>query len=311
MAQRKKNSGTRAIIGTAAAVLMLLLSGGHPAAAARVAAGSGVELGPVLIAPARLSPGQFPEIKTRIDASSRTGGDGIVTLVAVITRPDNRIKSWVRQNVDISRDPYGTITVPKVYDTTTAGAYRVEILVYSGDMKHRLARGLGRFEVVDRRYPAAAGSVGTAQTERKRSSAGVGAYGNALNPAAGGTIVLWPSRYWGVQGVIAAGTFTTQEGRVLVKKEWFPDVALYGGIGYLRVRAKKDVIGVAARFEDDGMSGVAGVEFGLGAATRLYLEVSAARIELEGMVSNGARTVHTEVNYAPVSIGVSLVMMLF
>lgn len=319
----KKRRMTRIFIRTAVAVVLLLLYAQHLFADEPGAASRDVDLGPVIVAPARLLPGQFPNIEARVDlAPGRRRKDVVVSIIAVITQPDHRTKSWSWQKVRISRSTPRTVTIPKEYDTSTAGTYRVEILVYSGDMNHRIVSRFRQFEVVGRQSIEKAGRTGpsggregatgeTAKQEPKRSSVGLGIYGNALNPAAGGTLFLWPSKYVGVQGLISTGEFASYEGRLLVKTEWSPGYALYGGAGYLHVRTEKDVIGVATRFEDGGLSGVLGLEVGLGETARLYIEASAARIELERMVSNGARTVKASVRYAPVTIGVSLVVMVF
>ena len=281
MMHEKKRRMTGTFIRTAVAIVLLLLYAQRLFADEPGAASRDVDLGPVIVAPARLSPGQFPNIEARVDlAPSRSGKDVVVRIIAVITQPDHRTKSWSWQKVRVSRSTPRTVTIPKEYDTSTVGTYRVEIVVYSGDMNHRIVSRLGQFEAVDRRSMEKTGRAGpsggregaigeTAKQEPKRSSVGLGIYGNALNPAAGGTLFLWPSRYVGVQGLISFGKFTSYEGRLLVKTEWSPGYALYGGVGYLHVRTEKDVIGVATRFDDGGPSGVVGLEVGLGETAAL------------------------------------------
>ena len=154
-------------------------------------------------------------------------------------------------------------------------------------------------------------AIGPAGVEPERVYAGLGIYGNALNPAGGGTLFLWPSRYVGVQGIYSAGVFNSYEGRLLVKANLSSKYSVYGGIGYIHVTAEKDIIGVTTRFEDGGMSGVVGVEVSLGKKVFLYIESSAAKIDLEQTVTNGPQTVNATVEYAPVTIGASLVMAIF
>jgi len=53
------------------------------------------------------------------------------------------------------------------------------------------------------------------------------------------------------------------------------------------------------------------VEVSLGKKVLLYIESSAAKIDLEQTVTNGPQTVNATVKYAPVTIGISLVMAIF
>jgi hypothetical protein len=181
-------------------------------------------------------------------------------------------------------------------------------------MKRRYASRSRSFTVQGRKEPekkkggAAIGSVGA---EQERVYAGLGIYGNALNPAGGGTLFLWPSRHIGVQGIYSTGVFSSYEGRLLVKGNLSSKYSVYGGIGYIHVTAEKDIIGVTTQFEDGGMSGVVGLEVSLGKRVLLYIESSAAKIDLEKTVTNGPQTVNATVEYAPVTIGISLVMAIF
>lgn len=282
-----------------------------------------IDLGSIAVTPARLSPGEYPNIETRISlARGRTGASVVVNVIAVMTQPDHRVRSWNWKKVKISRDAAKTITVPKEYDTSAVGTYRFEIMVYSNDMKHRLARRSRTFDVVERSkkekpgkiepYDAKKGAaIDAAGQERKREYLGLGLYGNALNPAAGGMVLLWPSKYVGIEGIYSTGVFTSYEGRLIVKINRSPVFGYYGGIGYIHVTTEKDIIGVATQFSDSGVSGVVGVEAALGNKVRMYVEASAARIELEKIVTNGAQTVNASVKYSPVSIGIGLVIMAF
>lgn len=313
----------QAPISTPAIIVVLLLSVRCLFPDVVAAASGGIDLGLITITPARLSPGQYPNIETRVDqAPNGAGKNGkyvVVNIIAVVTRPDHRVRSWNWRKVKLSRGAARTITVPKEYDTSLAGTYRVEVLVYSDDMKRRLATRTVTFEVADRskapRKQPSAMKAGTpretAGDKREHPSVSIGIYGNALNPAGGGTIFLWPSKHVGVQGSAAKGVLTSYEGRLLARIERAGGQSIYGGIGFIQVTKNEEIIGVGTKFEDSGMSGVVGLELPLGKKMLLCLEVSAARIELKQTVTNGARTVQASVEYAPVTIGAALVLPLF
>ena len=124
---------------------------------------------------ARLSPGQYPEIGTRIDQAP--GGSEkyvVVSIIAVVTQPDHRIRSWSWLKVRIAQGASRAISVPKEYDTSQSGSYRAEILVYSADMKRRLATRAVTFEIAGRQKTPqqtreAASSREGACSARKRS----------------------------------------------------------------------------------------------------------------------------------------------
>jgi hypothetical protein len=282
-----------------------------------------IDLGPITVAPDQLPQGQHPNIESRVSQAPTAADEHVVVnIIAVMTQPDKRVKSWNWEKVKISRGAARSITVPKEYDTSVAGTYRVEIIIYSVDMKHRYASRSGSFIVVERQQvqmqgmkepdkAKAGAAIASAGAERERVYAALGIYGNALNPAGGGTLFLWPSRYIGVQGLYSLGAFTSYEGRLLAKADLSSKYSVYGGIGYIHVTTEKDIIGVTTQFDDGGMSGVVGVEVSLGKKVFLYIESSAAGIDLEKTVKNGPQTVNATVKYAPVTIGISLVMAMF
>lgn len=282
-----------------------------------------VDLEPITIDPDLLSYGQFPKIETKVSKARKAAGEYVVVnIIAAVTQPDNRVKSWSWQKVRISRGESRTISIPKEYDTSIAGTYRVEVSVYSDDMKRRYARRSRSFTVAERRQmPVQRGkepqegkkgaAIGPVGAEPERVHAGLGIYGNVLNPAGGGTLYLWPSGHIGIQGIYSIGEFSTYEGRLLVKTGLSSKYSVYGGIGYIHVTAEKDIIGVTTKFVDGGMSGVIGLEVALGKKVFLYVESSAAKIDLEKTVTNGPQTVKATVDYAPVTIGLSLVMAIF
>jgi hypothetical protein len=146
---------------------------------------------------------------------------------------------------------------------------------------------------------------------QERTYLGIGVYGNILNPAGGATIMLWPFRNVGLQGIYTVGEFTSYEGRLLVKIESQSGFNPYLGAGFLHVSKKENIIGVDTTFEDSKVSGIAGVEVLLGSRLRGYMEISATGIKLEKDVTNGALTAHATVNYAPVTIGLGLVWSVF
>jgi hypothetical protein len=323
MSNENMKRTTRSVIRGALVIASLACCVWSPSPCAFAASPGGIDLKPITVTPALLSPGQHPNIDARlVRAPSGTDAYVVVNVIATVTQPDNRTRSWNWKKIKISRAAARTITVPKEYDTSAAGTYRVEVLVYSGDMKHRLAKRSHTFDVVERRQSEKSGkqapararegaAIDMAAQERPRTYLGLGIYGNALNPAGGGMVLLWPSKYVGLEGIYSTGEFTSYEGRLLAKTDLSKKYSLYGGIGYIQVTTKKDIIGVTTRFSDSGVSGVAGVEAALGNKVRLHLEVSAARIELEQTVTSGAQTVKASVEYAPVTIGIGLVLMVF
>ena len=284
-----------------------------------LAASPGVNLGSIRIAPKTVSAGQYPTMEALLSLDRKARGKvDAVTIIAIVTQPDQRVRSWNWKKVRLASDAPRTISVPKEFDTSLAGTYRVEIVVYSDDMKRRLGRRVSQFDVIGResieQRPSGAAkvrAVDTAKQDRRHAYVGLGLYGNALNPAAGGTLLLWPSRYVGMQGIYSTGEFTSSEGRLLVKFEGSPTFSFYGGVGYMQVMTEKDIIGVTTRFEDGGISGVLGIEAALGKKVFLYLEASTARIDLKQTVTNNTQTVTATVKYAPVTVGMSIVMTLF
>ena len=270
----------------------------------------------IRINPATVAPGEHPDITANIRTSSKKSSE--VAIIEVLTRPDHIVKSWVRKKVVITPGRKKSILLPRDYDTKLAGVYKVEFVIYSADMRLRI-HGLSRtFTVAE----TAALRPPEKQRERKeqeqklsqaqeRTSLGIGVYGNSLNPAGGATVMLWPFRNIGLQGIYTVGVFTSYEGRLLVKIESQSGFNPYLGAGFLHVSKKENIIGADTTFEDSTVSGVAGVEVLLGSRLRGYLEVSGAGIKLEKDVTNGALTAHATVKYAPVTIGLGLVLSVF
>jgi hypothetical protein len=270
----------------------------------------------IRINPATVAPGEHPDITANIRTSSSKSLQ--VAIIEVLTRPDRIVKSWVRKKVVIAPGGKKSILLPKDYDTKLAGVYKVEFVIYSTDMRLRI-HGLSRtFTVAE----TAVLRPAEKQRERKeqeqklslaqeRTSLGIGVYGNSLNPAGGATIMLWPFRNVGLQGIYTVGVFTSYEGRLLVKIENQSGFNPYLGAGFLHVSKKANIIGVDTTFEDSKVSGVAGVEVLLSSRLRGYAEVSGSGIKLEKDVTSGALTSHATVKYAPVTFGLGLVISVF
>jgi hypothetical protein len=115
----------------------------------------------------------------------------------------------------------------------------------------------------------------------------------------------------GLQGTYTVGTFTSYEARLIVRFERPSGFNPYIAAGYLSVSVDKDVIGVSTTFKDSSVSGALGVEVPLGRRVRGYVEVSGASINLEEIVTNGAQTAKSTVEYAPVTINAGIVFYLF
>jgi outer membrane protein W len=144
-----------------------------------------------------------------------------------------------------------------------------------------------------------------------RNTLGIGIYGNAVNPAGGGTLLLWPYEHVGLQASYTVGTFKTAEVRLLARFDPVWGARPYVGVGYMNVTKNSDVIGVSTEFKDSSISGVAGAEVSLGRRWFGYLEVSGASIDLQEIVTNGGQTAKATVDYAPVTIGVGIIYYLF
>jgi hypothetical protein len=286
---------------------------------ALAAASKVVDVGPIKISPDKLIAGKHPQITVHVAIVPQSKAKSlVVNIVAVITRPDHSIKSW-NWKEKITRGSSRLFKIPpEENDTTANGIYRVQIMVYSHDMKRRYTLQSSQFEVLPREQRSlqepekrVGAEKGIITEERQREYLGIGIYGNALNPAGGGTIILWPSKYVGVQGLYSTGTFDSYEGRLLFKYDVSSKYSIYGGLGYLHVTADKNVLGTTTRFEDSALSGVVGLEVALAKRVLLYIESSAAGIDLERTVTSGGQTVKATVNYAPVTIGCSLVWTVF
>jgi hypothetical protein len=270
-----------------------------------------VEVVSITVDPEAPQAGTHPSISARIRATKAAEPQGhtAVTVIAVLVLPNNSVRSWTWKNISLGREETREFSLPKDYDISLAGRYKVEINIYSADMRRRLAARSTGFSVAS---PAQTGERKPSPVPAaERPTLGIGIYGNVFNPAGGGTVLLWPFERVGLQGSYTIGRFTTTEARLLVKFDRVAGVAPYVGAGYLNVSKESDVIGISTTFKDSGISGVAGVEVPLGRKLFGYVEVSGAAVDLEEIVTNGSQTVKATVEYAPVTIGIGIVYYLF
>jgi hypothetical protein len=292
-------------------VLLGIAEISHPAPA------SLVEVASFQVVPEAPLIGRHPDITASIRRTREQAPKEplTATVIAVVTLPNDVVKSWTWKNVSLARGASKEFSVPKEYNVKLAGRYKVDFIVYSADMRRRFATRSKTFTVTDRLRPAEREAPPAVKTVPprvpERNTVGVGIYGNALNPAGGATLMLWPFRTVGLQGSYTVGTFTSSEARLLVKFERASGFNPYIGAGYLSVSTEKDILGVTTEFKDSGVSGVFGVEIPLGRRIQGYVEVSGAAIDLQKTVMSGTQTVKATVDYAPVTIGAGIVFYLF
>lgn len=284
-----------------------------------------IEVQSIQIFPARTTVGKYPDISgsVKMIKADVPGGEKEINVIAVLYRPDNILKSWTWMNVRMRAGEIKQFDMPQEYDLKLPGTYKVDYNVYSKDMRplHRLSK---TFVAVDPLHApsgttALKGTTATDTSSTDRLSQpreedkylGLGIYGNALNPAGGATILLWPFKYIGIQGIYTDGVFTSAEGRLLIRSPRSSGLNPYFGIGYVDVRKEKEIIGVETEFRDKGISSVIGLELRLSRSVHAYAEISSVTIELEKQVSNGGQTVNATVDYAPVTIGIGIVYFLF
>ncbi len=297
--------------------LLLVFAAGTASAASSAAA----EVRSITVAPGSPVQGQVPSITVLIARTKEPAPvePAAFNIITVITLPNNMIKSSMRRGERFERGQSREFAVPRFFETKLTGTYKVEFHVYSADMRRRLATAAKTFTV----GPGAPAMVAPPATqaavkkeEPKRPEAGrpvfgLGIYGNALNPAGGGTAILWPFEHVGIQGIYTVGMFTTKEARLLVKIGEVAGTHPYFGVGYLNVSKEDTIIGVSTTFKDSGISGVIGTEIPLGRRWFGYVEVSGTSIDLKQTVTSGSQTVNASVSYAPVTIGAGIVYYLF
>lgn len=292
---------------------------------ARTASAAPVEVQSIQILPVQTIVGKYPDISgsVKMIMTDVPGGEQEINIIAVLYRPDNTLKSWTWKNIRMRAGEIRQFDMPHEYDLKLPGTYKVDYNVYSKDMRplHRLSRTF----VADDPLNSSSGSTTVKETATADTSSnsrlsshqeehrylGLGLYGNALNPAGGATILLWPVEYIGLQGTYTAGVFTSAEGRLLIRFPLSSGINPYFGVGYLDVSKEEEIIGVKTKFRDNGVSGVIGVELPLSKSIRGFAEISGAAIELKEQVTNGGQTVNATVDYAPVTIGVGIVYLLF
>ena len=272
------------------------------------------EVQSIQISPAETAIGQRPQIIGSISGGSVRGE---VTVIAVVVLPDHTVKSWTWKNIVLGPGEVKKITVPQEYEAKLAGVYKVDFNIYSKDMRpiHRLSRTFVVKEASEQTAVAAGQpkpakeAAGAAETRRF----GIGAFGNAANPAGGATIVVWSSKFAGLQGSYSTGKFTTVEGRLLFRLPLSSGFNPYLGIGYASVSTERtvEILNQKATFRDEGVSGVVGVELPLSRSLVGYAEVCGANIDLKKIVGNGTISGTASVKYAPVSVGAGIIWYLF
>jgi hypothetical protein len=303
--------------------LLFFLSGAFHAALAEP-----VEVQSIKIAPAETRVGIYPDItgSIKVNKVNASGGTLEITVIAVVYRPDHIMKSWTWKKITMKAGDVRLFTIPKDYAMTLAGSYKVDFNVYTKDMKplHRLSRN---FVVIDSSQPlvktttpkkgvtnkTALSSEQASAQQAEYQHFGGGVYANTLNTTGGATVLLWPLKYVGIEGSYTVGSFTTTEGRLLVRFPLSSGINPYIGIGYLSVSTERtvDAIGIKSKFKDSGVSGVIGAEIPLNKSIYGYIELSGANIDLKQNVTNGVLTGTATVKYAPVTVGIGIVYYLF
>jgi hypothetical protein len=303
-------------------VLCMLVSG-----AAHSAFAGPVEIQSIQIIPSETTVGTYPDITGSVTAtrSLRRGKTIVITVIAVVVQPDHIVKSWTWKNERMRTGDVRSFSVPKKYKIKLAGTYKVDFNVYSKDMLplHRLSK---TFIAVERRLPPTKKT--TAKKERARIKAtsrqettrqaeipyfAVGLYADTLHNAGGATMLLWPFKYVGLQASYSVGSFAIAEGRLLARLPLSSGITPYLGAGYLNVTTNRAIenIGIKARFQNSGSSGVIGLEVPLGKNVLGSVEISSASIKFKKEVVSGSITGTASVKYAPVTIGINIVYFLF
>jgi hypothetical protein len=303
-------------------LLLLLVAGtSHPAFAGPL------EVQSIKIVPAEAIVGSNLEITGEVKAPKfRSPGQTLkIVVVAEVVRPDHLVKSWTWNKVSMRSGEIRSFTIPKKFEIKLAGTYKVDVIVYSKDMKrlHSLSKTLVVVDQTLKPEKAITPVEDKSHLERASGQAagrqpkspifGVGLYADTLHSTGGATVLLWPFRYVGLQASYSEGSFTIVEGRILARFPFSSGITPYLGAGFLNVSTERsvEIIGIKTRFQDSGMSGVIGVEMLLGKRVFGCVEVSSSSIDLKKEVSSGAVTGIASVKYAPVTIGISLGYYLF
>jgi hypothetical protein len=303
-------------------MLLLLMS-----VAAHSAFAGPVEIQSIQIVPSETTVGRYPEVTGSIKATKALARDKtiVVTVIAVVVRPDHVVKSWTWKNVSMRTGDIKSFNIPKEYKMKSAGTYKVDFNVYSRDMRslHRLSKTFvavaPSLPPVKTTTPVDGGASAEAAFKRapgspaEYRSVGVGLYANTLNSTGGATMLLWPFKHVGLQASYTVGSFSTAEGRILARYSLSSGVTPYLGAGYLKVTTERSVelLGIKTRFQDSGMSGMIGVEVPLGKRIFGSIELSGASIDLKKELANGPIAGTASVKYAPVTIGINIVYFLF
>ncbi len=144
-----------------------------------------------------------------------------------------------------------------------------------------------------------------------KKSVGIGLYINTLNFSAGPTVILWPSNKFAIQGSYGVGTFTSYEIRGLYKFNLSSDFKPYLGAGYIHTEKQATVIGVDTMISGDSFNVFGGIEALLYKNLYLYADVGTTTMKLEKDVKSSTQSAIAEVDYAPVTVGVGVVLYLW
>jgi opacity protein-like surface antigen len=304
-------------------LLLLFLASGE----AHSAFAGPVEVQSIQVLPAETTIGRYPEITGRITATRSLARGTVmdITVIAVVVRPDHVMRSWVWKNIRMRAGDIRSFAIPKEYGVKLIGTYTVDFNIYSSDMLpvHKLSK---TFVAVDQSLP----TVKTTTPERDRGrigsvtgqaagrhaeslSFGVGLYADTLHGTGGATMLLWPFQSVGLQASYTEGSFMVAEGRLLVRFPLTAGITPYLGAGYVNVTTERSVelVGIKARFQNSGVSGVIGAEIPMSRSLFGYVEISGASVDLKKEVTNGAISGTATVKYDPVTIGIGIVYYLF
>lgn len=304
-------------------LLLLFMIGASP-----VAFSAPVEVQSIRILPTRVTVGKYPNITATI-AAKKIEGRGTtveVTVIASVVWPDHVMRSWTWKEIRMSSGEIRSFSIPQVFKIKSAGTYKVDFSVYSKTMDplHRLSQ---TFIAEDPSHPDAdknsskkSGTDRQSPPHQKKTDhpaedplVGIGVYVNTLNPSGGVTMLLWPFKYVGLQGIYTDGMFSIAEGRLLARYPLSSGINPYMGVGYVNVATERSVefINIKTQFRDTGVSAVIGAEIPVSERVFGYVEICGTSIVLKKDVASAGVTGTADVTFAPVSIGIGIVYFLF
>jgi tetratricopeptide (TPR) repeat protein len=131
------------------------------------------------------------------------------------------------------------------------------------------------------------------------------------NFSAGPTILWWTSERFGLQASYGQGTFTSYAIRGLARFGPLWGLTPYVGLGYLNVEGRTDVYGVSATFSGKSGEALAGAVLPITARLSLLSAVAVNNIKLERTVSVLGQDVPVTMDYAPVTVTMTLLYAFF